>query len=337
MKALELEKDIKQGIKPGYIITGDDEYLKRFAKESLLATIPQEERMFSYIPIDLESAGLGLIIASAETYSMLGSTSKKMIDVQPFTREFKLEEKKAIKEYFENPSEDSFILFEGAEKAEDYLVSLCEEIDCSKCSDFELYLFVDKKRAKAGYKMAPELEKQLVKLCSNDFGKIMGELEKLMLYALDTKEITADMLELLVPPNLDLQIYELTNALSKGDNASAIAILEKLQKKGERPLLLLTILYSTYRKIFQIANSILPDEMFQNIFKMNSNALYMNKKIIAQNKAKDPKYISKLKNAVKYLGELEYQAKAYVITEDKALGLAMGYLISMNTVENGKR
>ena len=51
----------------------------------------------------------------------------------------------------------------------------------------------------------------------------------------------------------------------------------------------------------------------------------------------DPKYISKLKNAVKYLGELEYQAKAYVITEDKALGLAMGYLISMNTVENGKR
>ena len=340
MKALELDKEIKKGIQPGYIITGDDEYLKRFAKESLLATIPKEERMFSYVPVEIgnseESGGVGLILASAETYSMFGQSTRKMIDVPPFSRELKVEEKKQLKEYFENPAEDSFILFEGAEKAEDFLLSLCEEIDCSKCSDFDLYLFVDKKRAKLGYKMDPDLERQLIKLCSNDFGKVMGELEKLMLYALDTKEITKDMLDLLVSPNLDLQIYELTNALSKGENAQAIAILEKLQRRGERPTTLVIILSSAYRRIFQIANSQLPDDLLQNIFKMNINAIYMNKKLITQNKKKDPKYVVKLKDAVKYLEELEYKIKSYAVSEDKALALAMSYLISMNTVENGK-
>ena len=341
MRALDIDKEIKKGIQPGYIITGDDEYLKRFVKESLLATIPKDERLFSYVPIELgttkDAGGMGLVVAAAETYTMFGSSSKKMIDVQLFSRDLSEDEKKMLKEYFQSPSEDSFILFEGAEKAEDFLVGYCEEIDCKKGNDMELYLFVDKKRSRAGYKMDAQLEKDLIKLCSNDFGKVLGELEKLMLYALDSKEITKDMLDLLVPVNLDIQIYELTSALSKGDNASAIAILEKLQKRGERPSLLISILYSTYRKIFQIAISQVSDEQFLNIFKMSSNALYMNKKIIQQNKAKDPKYITKLKDAIKYIGKLEYDMKTFVITEDKALALAMSYLISMNTVANGKK
>lgn len=341
MRALELEKELKKGVQPGYIITGDDEYLKRFTKESLLATIPKEERLFSYIPIDIgnseEGGGIGLIIASAETYSMFGATAKKMIDVQPFTREFQIEEKKMLKEYFESPSEDSFVLFEGADKAEDFLMSLCERIDCSKCSDMELYLFVDKKRAKAGYKMDSQDEKKLIKLCSNDFGKVMCELEKLMLYALETKEITTDMLDLLVPLNLDLQVFELTNALSSGENAVAINVLNKLIKKGEKPGGIFLMLLLTYKKIFQIAISQLPDERLQNIFNMTSGALYMNRKIIKQNLAKDPKYITKLKDAVKYLGELEYKYKSYVITDDKALDLAIEYLMAMNAVNNGKK
>ena len=100
MRALDIEKEIKKGLKPGYIIMGDDEYLKRFAKESLLATIPKEERMFSYIPMDLEGANktdIGSVIAAADTYSMFGANSMKMIDVQPFSRDLTKDEVKRLR------------------------------------------------------------------------------------------------------------------------------------------------------------------------------------------------------------------------------------------------
>ncbi len=340
MRALDIEKEIKKGLKPGYIIMGDDEYLKRFAKESLLATIPKEERMFSYIPMDLEGANktdIGSVIAAADTYSMFGANSMKMIDVQPFSRDLTKDEVKRLSEYFDNPSEDAFILFEGAEKAEDALVGLCEEINCNKCNDMDLYIFVDKRRAKMGYKMDSQLEKDLIKLCSNDFGRVVGELEKLMLFAYDTKEITREMLDLLVPANLDMQVYELTNELSKGENGKAIDILNKLLTRGEKPSGLLSILYTTYRRIFQIAISQAPDDVIATTLKMSSGALFMNRKLIQQNKNKDIKYVPKLKEAIKYLGSLEYDMKIFKITEDMALSLAMSYLISMQSGKNAKR
>ena len=63
----------------------------------------------------------------------------------------------------------------------------------------------------------------------------------------------------------------------------------------------------------------------------------MNRKLIQQNKNKDIKYVPKLKEAIKYLGSLEYDMKTFKITEDMALSLAMSYLISMQSGKNAKR
>ena len=341
MRALELEKELKKGIAPGYIITGDDEYLERFVKESLLATIPKEERMFSYIPMDLTGANradVGSVISAAETYTMMlgGSLSKKMIDVQPFDSQFSKNDEKILKEYFENPSEDSFILFEGATKAEDFLLDLCTEINCSKCNDTELYIFIDKKRAALKYKMESQTIKELIKLCSNDFGRIMTELDKLFMFAYDSKEITSEMLTLLVPPNMDMQVYELTNAISSGKSSEAINILNALKKRGEKPSTLLSMIASTYRRIFQIAISTTSDETIINALKISNGALFMNRKIVTQNRSKDPKYITKMKDAIKYLSKLEFMDRTYVVTSEKALDLAMSYLISMQGANGSK-
>ena len=155
MRALDLAKELKKGIAPGYVVIGDDEYLKRFVKESLLATIPKEERMFSYIPLDLNGQNkttISSIISAAETYTMMlgGSSSKKMISIAPFDQDLSKTDKDLLKDYFANPAPDSFILFEGVDKAQDFLINVCEEVDCSKCNDTELYIFVDKKRAVQG-------------------------------------------------------------------------------------------------------------------------------------------------------------------------------------------
>ena len=344
MRALEIEKEIKKGtILPGYVITGDDEYLKRFVKESLLATIPKQERMFSYIPLDLtgpNKTDMGSVTAAAETYSMMfssGPVVKKMIDVQPFESALSKSDEKILKEYFSSPASDSFILFEGSQKNENFLTSICEEVDCSKCDDTELYIFIDKKRAKQQYQMDSQIIKELIKLCNNDFGRVATELEKLFMFEYDSKTITKESLKLLVPASMDMQMYELTNALSSGKNQEAIKILQALKKRGERSSAILGLLSSTYRRLFQIAISTSPDDVVMSAIKVSNSALMMNRKIVMQNRNKDKAgYIPKMKKAVEYLAKLEYMMKTYQVTEDKALDLAMAYLMTIQEA-NGRK
>ncbi len=342
MRALDLERELKKGFAPGYVITGDDEYLKRFVKESLLATIPKEERMFSYIPLDLNGqnkASIASVLSAAETYTMMlgGGSSRKMISIAPFEQDLSKTDKDLLKDYFENPAPDSFILFEGADKAEDFLTGICVEVDCSKCTDTELYIFVDKKRATSGYKMEAQTIKDLIKLCSNDFGRVMTELDKLLMYAYDTKVITNEMLTLLVPTNVDIQVFELTNALSSGDSTKALDILNKLKMRDVEERVIFTSLCSTYRRLFQIARAKSSDEVILNALKISNGALFMNRKIINQNRAKDLQYIPKLKDAIKYLSKLEGQLKSFEIDENKALDLAVSYLIKMQETKNGRK
>ena len=342
MRALDLAKELKKGCAPGYIITGDDEYLKRFVKESLLATIPKEERMFSYIPMDLNGqnkAAVSSILSAAETYTMMlgAGASKKMISVAPFDQDLSKTDRDLLKDYFANPAPDSFILFEGADKAQDFLVDIVEVIDCSKCSDTELYIFIDKKRAALGYKMDAQVIKELISLCGNDFGNILTEFEKLSMYAYDTKEITKDMLSLLVPPNLDVQVFELTNALSKGETHKALEILDKLKIADVEPRTIFSALCSTYRRLFQIARAKSSDEVILNALKISNGALFMNRKVITQNRASNLQYIPQLKDAIKFLSTLEGEMKSFVIEEDKALELAISYLIKMQGNKNGHK
>ena len=63
----------------------------------------------------------------------------------------------------------------------------------------------------------------------------------------------------------------------------------------------------------------------------------MNRKIINQNRAKDLQYIPKLKDAIKYLSKLEGQLKRFEIDDNKALDLAISYLIKMQETKNGRK
>ena len=145
------------------------------------------------------------------------------------------------------------------------------------------------------------------------------------------------MLTLLVPTNVDIQVFELTNALSSGDSTKGLDILNKLKMRDVEERVIFTSLCSTYRRLFQIARAKSSDEVILNALKISNGALFMNRKIINQNRAKDLQYIPKLKDAIKYLSKLEGQLKSFEIDENKALDLAVSYLIKMQETKNGRK
>ena len=64
----------------------------------------------------------------------------------------------------------------------------------------------------------------------------MGELQKLYLYALETKTITRGAVQELVPKSLEHNVFDLTNEVLSGNSEKAVQLYEDLLYKEKKPL-----------------------------------------------------------------------------------------------------
>ncbi len=326
MRALDIEKAIKSELAPAYVITGEDEYLKRYVREKLLSTIGEEDRTFSYVYIDYDSnKDVGEILDAANAFSF--SQAKKMVEVSSFSFKIPAKDEKALDDYFKYPSPFSFILFMGSEKSLAIIKKYAEVIDCDKASEDELYNYINKMLKADDYKMQGLVVREFIRYCNYDFGKIVSEMTKLKLYTLDRKEITRQDIENLTPPDIETKAYALTNALTKGDFASAIDTLQTLKSRGVESNVLFGLLNNTYRRLYQLATTGSSDDTIMKVTGFSFGALRMNKDLVARNRKEIKGYVFKLKDAVDFLTDLEYRYKSSDLDVDAALDLAVAHIL----------
>ena len=86
---------------------------------------------------------------------------------------------------------------------------------------------------------------ELVARCSDDKVRVMGEIEKLALYADGTA--TLEDLEALVRPDLQSNIFRFVDALGSGERSEALELLETLLATGEPPLRIVYMVRRQFR------------------------------------------------------------------------------------------
>lgn len=79
----------------------------------------------------------------------------------------------------------------------------------------------------------------------------MGELQKLYLYALETKAITRGAVQELVPKSLEHNVFDLTNEVLSGNSEKAVQLYEDLLLQGEETIKLNAILLNQIRLFLQ--------------------------------------------------------------------------------------
>ena len=79
----------------------------------------------------------------------------------------------------------------------------------------------------------------------------MGELQKLYLYALETKTITRGAVQELVPKSLEHNVFDLTNEVLSGNSEKAVQLYEDLLLQGEETIKLNAILLNQIRLFLQ--------------------------------------------------------------------------------------
>lgn len=223
-----------------YLLLGDDEERKTRGVEKLRKDRTAET-------YDAAETGPETIVSACNSYSLFGDG--------PFVLVRNLDawnasQKAKIVDYLENPSPEADLLMLGEKLgAREKLLAAVKKTgevhDFKQPTGKALAKWAIGHAKKQGLELPEDVAGELVTRCSDDKVRVMGEIEKLALYAEGIA--TLEDVKALVPPDLQSNIFKFVDALSAGERGKALELLEALLYTNEPPLRILYMIRRQFR------------------------------------------------------------------------------------------
>ena len=252
IKASQLLKEFNLSqLKPVLIIYGDEYLTKTLVVEKFKSVLPVKV----YWGDELDYASFRNHLFSKDLFS----SSKAIVvrDFEAFTDNLKKDELKQIIEDIKNIKlPDRLILVVNLEKLdkEPYKAMLkLDNVDVviSKKLTFQGFLTsLKNKLAKEGKAISDENLKYLASLLNNDLTIAKNEVEKLLLYVGDKKEITKEDIDAVVTPVFEENVFNFLDKFFKKD-ISALKIFINLLNNGVHPFEIQSLILSQLEKALQ--------------------------------------------------------------------------------------
>jgi DNA polymerase III subunit delta len=248
----ELEKDLHQSIRCVYLLLGPEEYQCEQAYDLLKRNIISPEGVdFDCSVFIANQIPINEILGSANIFPMI---SKRRLVVVRDAEKFKDAEYETLLESLPNLSKRSTLIFSALEldHRKKFYKTLREQYcvcEFPKLKDAALERWVETYLQKHGCRLSSSSIKRIVQLVGSDLQSISSELDKLMLYAGDTKTISDAAIEDLVRASRQQGIFDLIGAVSQRDRNTALKSLANLLSMGEHPLVVVTMLARHFRQM----------------------------------------------------------------------------------------
>ena len=159
-------------------------------------------------------------------------------------------QKARILDYLQNPSPEADLIMLGEKLgAREKLLAAVKKTgevhDFKQPTGTALAKWAVGHAKKLDLELPKDVAGELVARCSDDKVRVMGEVEKLALYA--ERTATLEDLEALVRPDLQSNIFRFVDALGVGDRSEALQLLEALLATGEPPLRIVYMVRRQFR------------------------------------------------------------------------------------------
>lgn len=129
---------------------------------------------------------------------------------------------------------------------------------CGRRTAAELNRLLIREAEKAGCILARSNAERIIEYAGQDVTQLLNEIEKLCAYALGraegegAPEITAEMIEQLVPKTTETTVFLMCNALVAGNYEKAYNLLDTLFYQNEEPIAILGALSSAYVDMYRV-------------------------------------------------------------------------------------
>ena len=247
-----LKQELKrQRFRPVYLLLGPELYLRNQAAALFKRLIPPEVLAFNYAEFNARSSSANQIIEAANTFPMMSHLRLVVVqdvDSVPGT------EQDAFLAYLQDPAAHTILVLIALEldRRTLFFKRLYEGscvLEFPLLKDFALRNWADEYIRHQGRRISPAALGRLMDLAGSDMLSLVNEVEKLLLYAPESKEIPDSVVEQLVPSSRLHKLYELTDAIGRKDRRNAIRLIANLLESGEPALRVSATLAGHFRQV----------------------------------------------------------------------------------------
>jgi DNA polymerase III delta subunit len=296
-----------------YLIEGGDAFWVSHAVNFFKAIVPNDFSDFDLKVID-NLASFAEITDALETCGF----GTKVVIVNDESYKEKAAEKGELEKIISQVFAD-FLVFVNVGFLTPSLKKKVNIINAGKLETYDLKAVLLKKLQDV--KMEPRAVDLLIEYTACDMAKIDNEIKKLRAYAAG-KPVTAQCVRALVPCDIENEMFELTGALSAGNNKPAAEMLDRFLSRGISYSYILSALTSQYRRMLHCAISKKTDLELSSVLGIKEYA-------VKKTRENAKKYTKQgLKKMLETLTEAEVNFKSGVMSEETAFKKAIAKLIS---------
>jgi len=272
LSRIELDRSLREGLRPLYLLLGPEVYLRRVAAHSiteaaLSRTLLREfnESAFSLLSDPVQSA-----IAAAEQLPMM--SDMRVVRIHDFARLREADEDTLIR-YLNNPSPTTVMIFIADEldkrkKSSKVLLDVCTVVEFTPLKDAEAKAWAKSHLKELKVSADDQVLSELIRLVGTDVQTLANELEKLASAAASSGRITLDLVDELIGRSRELSNFELGDHLLAGNRKKALETLHRLLEDGAEPVMLVGLIAGNYHRL-ALGKHLLArggrEEVFRNI------------------------------------------------------------------------
>ena len=256
MSLKELQNIIQAGAIPGLILLyGQESY---FIEEGLKAVrdavVLPENRDFNLTQLHGKDFKANEVIEQARTFPVF---SERRLVIIKHLQEAPAEQLDGLLSYIEDPVPETVLLLtaekiDARRKIFQVLKKSGKVIEFKKIYENQLPSFVRELAKSFNVTLTGGALKLFCKRVGTNLAEVQGELEKLLGYLGERDLADEQDVAAIVSDTRIESVFDLTDALGKGDRSTALHLLNRLLSEGQAPLMVLAMMTRHFRQMWKI-------------------------------------------------------------------------------------
>jgi len=251
---VELDRSLATGrIQPLYLLVGPESYLRDEAGRNItdVALSGTLLREFNESVFSLVSDSALAAIAAAEQMPMM--SERRVVRIKDFAKLRETDEQ-IIARYLDRPAEPTVMIFvaDDLDKRKTLtktLLSNCAVVEFPAVKDAEAKAWARTRLKELKTTADERVLTDIVRLVGTNLQTLNSELDKLAAAAVETRQITAELVDQLIDRSRELSNFDLGDKLIAGDRRGALEALHRLLEDEVQPVMLVGLIASNYHRL----------------------------------------------------------------------------------------
>jgi len=250
----ELDRSINAGrLQPLYLLVGCETYLRDSAARNLTDSALSGTllREFNESSFSLLTDSALAAIAAAEQLPMM--SERRVVRIRDFAK-LRESDEDIIVRYLGRPVDSTIMVFVAADldkrkKLTKALLANCAVVEFPAVKDAEAKAWARMRLKELKTTADERVLSEVVRLVGTNLQTLSSELDKLASAALETRQITMDLVDQLIDRSRELSNFDLGDQLVAGDRHRALETLHRLLDDDVQPVMLLGLIAGNYHRL----------------------------------------------------------------------------------------